>query len=80
MSVIAKFTCQSVKKYKAGAGEGGVTIYGEEVELTPVYGDANKPWSQYTPSGLLKMSITNPAACGQFEPGKDYFVEIKLAE
>lgn len=72
----AKFHCQGVKKYHVGKNSDGSPKFGEEVELSAVYGDENKPWSEYTPSGRLTMSITNPAAIGKFEPGKDYFLDL----
>jgi hypothetical protein len=34
--------------------------------------EANKDWSRYTPSGEVKMTITNPAAIEQFELGAVY--------
>lgn len=55
-----------------------------EVTLQPVFatadGDANKSWSQYTPSGELRLVITNPAASDAFEVGKAYFVDFTPAD
>ncbi len=34
--------------------------------------DCNKDWSKYTPSGEIKMMITNPGAIDQFEIGGVY--------
>lgn len=66
----AKFRCLSVTKHDGGA---------ESVELMAVSDDANKQWSQWTPSGNLKMSITNTAAQGKFVPGECYFIDLALA-
>lgn len=55
-----------------------------EVWLAPVYSegedDANKQWSQYTPSGELRLVITNPEAHEQFKIGKAYFVDFTPAD
>lgn len=50
-----------------------------EVKLAPVYGDENKPWSQYTPQGAISMTITNPTAIEAFELGKSYLLEFTPA-
>lgn len=54
------------------------------VTLQPVFGGkddhANAEWSKWTPSGEVKMSITNPEAFKQFEIGKAYFVDFTPAE
>ena len=53
-----------------------------EVRLNAVYEDGggdNKSWSKYTPSGEIRMFITNPDAIEQFEVGKSYFVNFTPA-
>ena len=55
-------------------------VYHDVVVMSPVYGDANKPWSEYTPAGRLELSITNPALHGHFKPGKEYYLDITEAE
>jgi hypothetical protein len=50
-----------------------------EVVLGPVYDDANKDWSKWTPQGEIKMTITNPAALDAFELGGQYFVDFTPA-
>lgn len=47
-----------------------------EITLTPVFGDENANWSQYTPQGEIKMTVTNPKAIDQFELGGEYFVDF----
>ena len=51
-----------------------------EVTLQPVFatedGDANANWSKYTPSGELRLTITNPTASDAFVVGKAYFVDF----
>jgi len=79
--VRAKFMCHAVRKFSMGKNADGTTKFGEEIELGAVAGDSpeNKTWSEYTPSGNLKMSITNPFAQGKFEPGKSYFLDFTEA-
>ena len=49
-----------------------------QVFLNPVYSpdkaSPNYSWSQYTPSGKLEMTITNPGAYEQFAVGKTYLM------
>lgn len=48
-----------------------------EVELTPDYaGGANKQWSEATPSGMCRLTITNMAAVEQFEQGKAFELQF----
>jgi len=71
MSIRAKFRCTSVVKYPTGDGE--------TVRLGAVHGgasDANKSWSKFTPSGDLRLHITNPEAEGKFVPGNYYFLDF----
>lgn len=71
MSIQAKFRCTS-KTLKIG----------DEVEVrldAATAGEANKSWSQYTPSGEMRLSITNPGAHEQFVPGKEYMIEFTPA-
>ena len=71
MSVKAKFEVASITDFGTQ----------KEVNLQAVYGDgdANKEWSKYTPSGNIKINITNPDAFNQFEVGKDYYVTFEKA-
>lgn len=54
--------------------------YQENISFNAVCGEENKPWSEYTPSGTLTLSITNEALLGHFQPGKHYMLEIKEVE
>lgn len=71
MSVKAKFKVDSITHFANQRA----------VQLSPVHGDSpeNKTWSQYTPSGQLTMTITNPDAYNQFEAGKEYILTIEEA-
>lgn len=71
MSVKAKFKCDSITQW---TGQ-------REAKLSPVHSssDENKQWSQFTPSGQLTMTITNPEAYEQFEVGVEYYLTIEKA-
>ncbi|HDH1557710.1 TPA: hypothetical protein PIU59_002999 [Klebsiella quasipneumoniae subsp. similipneumoniae] len=74
MSVRAKFQCNSINK--------SLDNTSAVVNLMAITtGSAeNETWSKYTPSGQLQMVISNPAAFEQFELGKEYFIDIVLAD
>ena len=52
-----------------------------QVSLAPVYSsDKSSPnytWSQYTPSGKLEMTITNPSAYEKFSVGKTFLMTFE---
>ncbi len=74
MTVRAKFFVATINHHHVTQG-----VFAT-VTMSPVYGEANKPWSQATPQGKIEMSITNPDAVDQFELGKSYFVDFSPAE
>jgi hypothetical protein len=79
----AKFKVHHISHhYSEGTSVG--TAYAEEVSLRPVVsGDKtseNYQWSQYTPSGELRMMITNTNAFGKFVLGASYFIDFTEAE
>ncbi len=75
----AKFWVQSVKRSQAHAA---AKPSGGEVELLPVYStdpnSENKSFWESTPSGNIKLWISNPAAFAQFEAhlGKEFYVDF----
>lgn len=80
MAVRAKFRCtEKLKRTSAGSYGTPQPADTEEVHLAAVMGDENKEWSRWTPSGQLRMTITNPQALDQFEVGKDYYLDISPA-
>lgn len=74
MSITARFHCHSVRNVRMPPG----STPAAECELFAVTGAENEPWSRYTPSGQLKITITNPAAIGAITPGTVY--ELVLTE
>lgn len=47
-----------------------------EVTLRPVNDEANAHWSKYTPTGEVKLLITNMDAAAMFEVGGNYYAEF----
>ena len=78
MNVRAKFRCRSIQHIETISP----TETCAEIILYPVYGDGkeNATWSKYTPSGEIKMMITNPGAIEAFSPGKSYYVDFTPAD
>lgn len=76
MSVRAKFFVTNIDYAHVSSG-----IYAT-VKLAPVYNNApeNKSWSEATPCGEIKLSITNPAAVDAFSLGKNYYIDFTPAE
>ena len=70
----AKFRCHFIQKSDDNQSQ--------TIHMSPVTADTpeNKTWSKYTPGGLLQMHISNPDALGQFEQGKEYYIDITPAE
>lgn len=70
--VRAKFVCRSVTDYGAQA----------DVEFYAVYdgSEENKRFWQATPAGNIKLSIVNKAAADQFQPGKQYYIDLTPAD
>lgn len=53
--------------------------YAVEVEMTPDYaGGANHEWSEATPSGVCRLTITNKAAVEQLPLGAS--LEFRIAQ
>ncbi|MBL8911637.1 MAG: hypothetical protein JNM17_13170 [Archangium sp.] len=64
--------------------DGKTPIESMQVTLQPVFGggddDANKQWSKWTPSGELRLQITNPAIFPELVNGKTFFVDFSPAD
>lgn len=63
--LVAKMQVQSVTERFDGKG----ATAAKDIELTPVTGKGNEPWSKWTPSGVLKLNVTNPEAFGAMKAG-----------
>jgi hypothetical protein len=40
--------------------------------------EENKSFSRYTPSGEIKLCVTNPSIANTFEVGQEYFIDFQL--
>lgn len=82
MSVQAMFFVKELRHIASGGPENTAEVtlgaaFGSYLKgLTPDE-QANKDWSKYTPSGEIKMMITNPAAIDQFEIGSVYQITFE---
>lgn len=72
MTVRAKFKCVLVSPTNEAVNVKFQAVTSETEE--------NKSWSKWTPSGNLEMHISNPEIFGQFEQGKEYFLDITPVE
>lgn len=72
MQVRAKFYVQSKTEYKDGF----------HVKLNPVVSGSkeNSEFYKYTPGGSLELQTINPDAAAQLEVGKEYYLDISLAQ
>lgn len=73
MNIQAKMVCESVAPSPDADNK-----CAEQVTLRAVYGDGeeNKSYSEATPSAQVSMTISNKAAWGAFEVGKEYYVKF----
>lgn len=77
MSITAKFKVQRVTPQSPIKGKDGSMKDSAEVELVPDYaGDRNKDWSEYTPSGVIRMYVNGPAL-QQFTQGTAFTVTFQ---
>lgn len=74
MNVRAKFRCTQIIKTCYAGNDAPVDMV--QVKLSAVYGETNKTWSKWTPSGELTMTINNPAALEQYHVGEFYFLDF----
>lgn len=70
--VKAKFKVESVTTFANGAS----------IKMHPVQSgsEENKKFYQYTPGGTLDLMVINAETAKQFIPGKEYYIDISLAE
>ncbi len=77
MSVIAMFRVTGRSEESNITRKEGEPPEQVNVTLQPIYDEgSNKSWSKWTPSGELRMTITNPAAFEQIQRGKTFRVEL----
>ena len=68
----AKFHVDSITQY----------TWAKEAQLSAVHDTSpeNNQFAQATPSGSLKMTISNPAAVDFLQVGKSYYLDFTPAE
>jgi len=69
MNVRAKFTVESVTRYK----------WGEVLKMNAIEYDGtdeNASFSKFTPNGSFEMSITNKDIIGRYKADDDYYFDI----
>lgn len=74
MTTRCKFRCTSKVRTEA---EHGVF---STIELYPVTGgsEENESFWEATPQGKLEFGTVNDSAAAEFEPGKEYYIDISL--
>ncbi len=68
--VRAKFTVTAITNHLYG---------GTEIEAKPQYDESipeDQRFQEATPTGELKMFVSNPAALAEFELGKDFYLDF----
>lgn len=72
MNTRAKFKCDSIE----------LTADGATVKLTPVVSgsEENKQFYRWTPAGGATLGVVSRDTAGQFEPGREYYVDFTPAE
>lgn len=77
----AKFVVEDV--VDTFADEQKKTRIAQNVSMRPVYGtdpgDENTTFWNATPAGSIQLFITNNAVFGQFQAGREYYVEFRPA-
>jgi len=56
------------------------SVHDERIKLTAVLGPENEPWSLFTPSGELNITITNSAVFGKLKQDAEYYIDIVPVE
>lgn len=84
MAVTAKFRVSRLTPYGPFEVKDG-RIQGEcktaEVEMTPDYAQGrNSEWAEATPAGVIRLTITNPAALEQFPVGRALTVTFEESD
>lgn len=76
MAVRAKFTCTSKVTQEWRGGDKTVTVH-----FMPVMGGSpeNEAFFKATPAGGLELGGLKQEVADQFEPGKDYYLDLNVS-
>ena len=82
MNVRCKFYVTRITHHNIYAPPGQPAKFAAEIALAPIWEQdgVNRKWSEATPTGEIKMTITNEDSIAAFELGKYYFVDFSPAE
>lgn len=83
MAVRAKFKVESVQEHRNSSDGDAGPVTGQDITFSAVYGEdgsANAEWSKWTPSGQLRMYVTNERVFGEFEAGREYYLDFTPAD
>jgi hypothetical protein len=75
--VRCKFRCHYKESFNAGTDQENALI-----KMSAVYDGSpeNKEFFKYTPGGDINFYTVNKAAADQITQGKEYYIDISLAE
>ena len=63
--------------------EGQETLYFNPVSRSDSYpadgSDENNTYAKYTPSGMLSLTVANPALHGKFSEGEEFYLDFTKA-
>lgn len=74
-TMVAKFWVDSLDKSQVPAG----ADQSLGLSMMAASGKDNEGWSKWTPSGQLRMQITNPNLIDAFQVGDHYLIEFRKA-
>lgn len=64
--------------------EGQETLYFNPVARSDRYpedgSDENNTYAKFSPSGMLSLTVANPALLGRFAEGEEYYLDFTKAE
>lgn len=76
----AKMQLKSIEKYPEDGTPSQETLFFSAVGKSTAYpedgSDEDNTFAKWTPSGELKLCITNPSLIGQFEVGQKYYLDF----
>ena len=74
----AKLQISTVTKFSSNTEQ--LSFHGVPAKSYPADGsDEDNTFAKFSPSVELKISITNPALVGKFEPGQKFYVDFSPA-
>lgn len=78
--VRAKFRVNEVIERRTDHDNGAPAVTVSLLPVSKSEAGENAMFGKYTPAGSINMTIYNPEASNQFEPGKSYYVDFTPAD